>query len=93
MTYALSGKMHQIRENPRVAVSGEWFTGHGIGENLGHVLREENREVMDILRRAFAAWYNNGHTNEADPKTCLLKIRLTDGVLFADGVRYDLEFA
>ncbi len=93
VTYALSGKMQQIRENPRVAVSGDWFTGHGIGENLGHVLLEENREVMGILRRAFAAWYDNGHTNEADPNTCLLKIRLTDGVLFADGVRYDLTFA
>lgn len=93
VTYALSGKMQQIRENPRVAVSGEWFTAHGIGENLGHVLLEENRAVMDILRRAFAAWYDNGHTNEADPNTCLLKIRLTDGVLFADGVRYDLTFA
>ena len=92
VTYALSGKMQQIRENPRVAVSGDWFTGHGIGENLGHVLLEENREVMGILRRAFAAWYDNGHTNEADPNTCLLKIRLTDGVLFADGVRYDLTF-
>lgn len=92
VTYSLSGKMRQIAENPRVAVCGEWFTAHGLGENLGHVLLEENRQVMDILRRAFAAWYDNGHTNERDPNTCLLKIRLTDGVLFADGKRYDIEF-
>ena len=92
VTYALSGKMQQIAKNPSVAISGEWFTAHGIGENLGHVLLEENQTVMNILRKAFAAWYSNGHTSEADPNTCLLKITLTDGVLFANGIRYDIEF-
>ena len=92
VTYALSGKMQQIARNPVVAVSGEWFTGHGIGENLGQVRLEENRTVMEILRTAFAAWYDNGHTNEADPNTCLLKIRLTDGILFSEGTRYEIEF-
>lgn len=92
VTYALSGKMQQIAKNPIVAVSGEWFTGHGVGENLGHVLLPENGAIMDILRAAFAAWYDNGHTNEADPNTCLLKIKLTDGVLFLDGTRYEINF-
>ena len=92
VTYSLSGKMQQIAKNPTVAISGEWFTAHGIGENLGHVLLPENKEIMDILRTAFAAWYDNGHTNEADTNTCLLKIKLTDGVLFSDGTRYDIDF-
>ncbi|MGM9549123.1 MAG: pyridoxamine 5'-phosphate oxidase family protein [Faecousia sp.] len=92
VTYALSGKMQQIARNSTVAVCGEWFTAHGVGENLGHVLLEKNRSIMEMLRAAFAAWYGNGHTNEADPNTCLLKIRLTDGVLFCDGTRYDLTF-
>ena len=92
VTYALSGKMRQIAKVPNVAISGDWFTAHGIGENLGHVLLRENKAVMDILRAAFAAWYDNGHTNEADPNTCLLKIRLTDGVLYSNGTRYDIEF-
>lgn len=92
VTHALSGKMQQIGQNPVVAISGEWFTAHGIGENLGHVLLPENKVIMEILRAAFAAWYDNGHTNEADPNTCLLKIRLTDGVLFSNGTRYDIDF-
>lgn len=92
VTYSLSGKMQQIAKNPTVAISGEWFTAHGVGENLGHVLLPENKEIMDILRAAFAAWYANGHTNEADPNTCLLKIALTDGVLFLDGTRYEIDF-
>lgn len=92
VTYSLSGKCKQIAKNPTVALSGEWFTAHGTGENLGHVLLPENQAVMEVLRAAFAAWYGNGHTNEADPNTCLLKIKLTDGVLFSDGTRYDIDF-
>ena len=92
LTHALSGKMRQIAINPVVAVSGDWFTAHGVGENLGHVLLPENEAVMEVLRAAFAAWYGNGHTNEQDPNTCLLKIRLTDGVLFSNGTRYDIDF-
>ena len=92
VTYSLSRKMHQIAKNPTVSISGEWFTAHGVGENLGHVLLPENKEIMDILRAAFVAWYDNGHTNEADPNTCLLKIKLTDGVLFSDGTRYEIDF-
>ena len=92
VTYSLSGKMQQIAKNPTVAISGEWFTAHGIGENLGHVLLSENKEIMDLLRAAFTAWYDNGHTNEADPNTCLLKISLTDGVLFSNGTRYEIDF-
>ena len=92
VTYALSGKMKQIAKNPTVAICGDWFTAHGVGENLGHVLLEENQIIMEKLRTAFSTWYNNGHTNEADPNTCLLKIRLTDGVLFSHGTRYDIEF-
>ncbi|MDE7051644.1 MAG: pyridoxamine 5'-phosphate oxidase family protein [Lachnospiraceae bacterium] len=35
ITYALSNKMKQIEENPSVAISGDWFTAHGKGMNLG----------------------------------------------------------
>lgn len=93
ITYALSNKMQQLLTNPRAAVCGDWFTGHGIGENLGHILAPQNEAIAQKLRGAFAAWYDNGHTNEADPNTCILRIRLTDGVLFSHGTRYDIDFA
>lgn len=93
VTHALSGKMRQIYKNPTVALCGEWFSAHGIGIDLGHVKKEENREIMDILRTAFAQWYGNGHVNEEDPGTILLKLELTNGVLFHQGIRYDLEFS
>ena len=90
VTHARSNKMKQIEKNPTIGLCGEWFTGHGRGESLGHVLRGENRALMDILRPAFAAWYSNGHVDEADPDTVLLKITLTDGVLMKYGRRYEL---
>ncbi|MDD4495052.1 MAG: pyridoxamine 5'-phosphate oxidase family protein [Eubacteriales bacterium] len=92
VTYALSNKMKQIKRNPNVAICGEWFTAHGIGENLGHVLTDKNAVMMAKLREVFATWYSNGHTNESDPNTCLLRIKLTDGVLFNNGVKYKVKF-
>lgn len=90
VTYAKSNKMRQIECNPLVGICGEWFTGHGRGESLGHVLREENCAMMEILRPAFAAWYSLGHVDESDPDTILLRIRLTDGVLMKHGKRYEM---
>ncbi|MBQ4580325.1 MAG: pyridoxamine 5'-phosphate oxidase family protein [Clostridia bacterium] len=92
VTYALSGKMQQIAVNPKVAICGDWFTAHGIGENTGHILLPENTALADKLRTAFAAWYSNGHINEADENTIILRIRLTDGVLFNQGTRYEIDF-
>jgi len=92
VTYALSNKMKQIQSNPEVAICGEWFTAHGIGENIGYVRDEKNTEIMSKLRTVFAEWYDNGHTDESDPNTCILCVRLTDGVIFSNGTRYDIDF-
>lgn len=92
VTYALSGKMQQIAVNHRVAISGEWFTARGVGESLGHILLPENADPADKLRTVFAEWYGNGHVNEADVNTIILRIRLTEGTLFHQGTRYDIEF-
>lgn len=92
ITYALSNKMRQIKVNPTVALCGEWFTANGIGENLGYICDEKNKEIADKLRTVFAEWYSNGHTDENDPNTIILRIRLTDGVLLDHGTRYDIDF-
>lgn len=92
ITDALSHKMKQIEENPNVAICGEWFTAHGIGKNLGHILDKKNEAIAKELRNAFASWYQNGHIKEEDPNTCILCIQLTDGMLFSHGTRYDIDF-
>ena len=92
LTYGLSGKMQQIKVNPRVAISGDWFTAHGIGENLGYFGAPENSLIAKKMRKVFAEWIDNGHNNFDDVNTCILKIKLTEGLLFNHGTRYDIDF-
>ena len=92
LTYGLSRKMEEIRDNPTVALSGEWFTCHGTAESLGWFGREENKALAAHLRQVFASWIDNGHNDFSDPNTCILRICLTDGVLFSHGKRYDLRY-
>lgn len=93
MTYALSGKMKQIKKNPVVAIAGDWFTAHGKGVNLGWFGLEENAKFAEKMRSVFVEWIDNGHNNFEDVNTCILKIELTEGVLFSHGTRYEIDFA
>ncbi|MBQ8315680.1 MAG: pyridoxamine 5'-phosphate oxidase family protein [Lachnospiraceae bacterium] len=92
LTYALSGKMKQIEKNPVVAIAGDWFTAHGKGKSLGWFGSEENAEMAEKMRSVFAEWIENGHNNFDDENTCILKIELTEGVLFSHGTRYEIDF-
>ncbi len=94
VTYALSNKMKQIEKKPEVAVCAiDWFSGQGVGENIGWVLDPKNAEIRLKLREAFAAWYDQAN-NEQDENCCFLKIRLTNGMLIKDhhAVRYQIDF-
>lgn len=93
LTYGLSNKMKQIEENPVVALAGEWFTAHGKGVNLGYFGKAENRHLAEKMREVFARWIDNGHNNFEDVNTCILRIELTDGVLFSNGTCYEIEFS
>ena len=93
ITYGLSNKMRQIEKNPNVAIAGDWFTAHGKGINLGYFGKDENAEIASKLREAFVQWIDNGHNNFSDVNTCILCIRLTDGILFSHGTRYDIDFS
>lgn len=89
ITNATTNKMKHINENPVVAICGEWFSGHGKAESLGYIRNEENKNIADKLRTAFSEWYNNGHTNESDTNTIILKIQITDGVLYSNGKKFE----
>ncbi|MBO5253437.1 MAG: pyridoxamine 5'-phosphate oxidase family protein [Clostridia bacterium] len=92
LTYGLSNKMRQIAENPTVAVSGDWFTAQGKGENLGFFGQPENANIANKMRAVFSEWIDNGHNDFSDENTCILRVRLTEGVLFSHGTRYDIDF-
>lgn len=93
ITHAGSAKMRQLRENPLAAVCGDWFTAHGIGENLGWIGDPAHAALALKLKTAFASWYGNGHINEDDPHTVILRVHLTDGVLLHHGTRYEIDFS
>lgn len=95
VTYATSGKMRQIAQNPEVAVCVivDSFTADGIAENLGWVCDEKNARMMTKLRTIFSAWYTEAN-NDEDPNTCLMRIRLTKG-LWNDahkGIKNEIDF-
>ena len=74
LTYALSNKMKQIKNDSAVAISGEWFTAHGIGRNLGWFCKKENEQIANKMKTLFSEWINNGHNNFQDENTCILRI-------------------
>ena len=92
LTHGLSGKMKQIEQNPTVALSGEWFTAQGRGINLGYFGKSENSCIANKMKQVFSAWIDNGHNNFEDINTCILCIQLTGGILFSNGVRYEIDF-
>ena len=89
ITYALSNKMKHIESNPTVAITGDWFTAHGKGINLGYFGKKENEAIAQKLRSAFAEWIDNGHNNFDDENTIILCVELTDGLLLSHGTRYE----
>ena len=93
ITHGLSHKMQQISATPEVSIAAEWFTARGKGENLGYFGKGENAGIAEKLRRVFAAWIDNGHNDFSDENTCILCVRLTEGVLFSHGTRYDIDFS
>ena len=92
LTHGLSNKMKQIHQNPCVAIAGDWFTANGQGINLGYFGDKENKKIAKKMLVIFSEWINNGHNNFEDKNTCILQIKLTDGVLFSQGTRYDIDF-
>jgi pyridoxine/pyridoxamine 5'-phosphate oxidase len=94
-TSAKSTKMQQIARNKEVAfaVCFEWFSGNGIGENLGWVLDPKNAEIRTKIREAFAKWYDQAN-NEQSEECIILAIHITRGTVIKDhgAVRYNMDF-
>ncbi len=90
-----SRKIKQVELHPEVAVAAtDWFTGQGIGKNLGWILNPENAEIRLKLKEAFSAWYDIV-INEEDKNSCILEIKMTEGILTKDhgALRYKMDFS
>lgn len=95
VTYAKSKKMREIAQNKEVAfsVNFEWFSGNGIGENLGWVLDPKNADIRTKLRTVFSEWYDFAN-NEQDENCCILAIHITKAIVIKDhgAMRYNMDF-
>lgn len=61
LTHELTNKMKHIRNNPDIAIAGDWFTANGRGIDLGYFGRKENERIALKIRELFSAWIDNGH--------------------------------
>ncbi len=89
ITHALSNKMQHIKADPVVAIAGEWFTAHGNGIRLGYFGKIENGMIAEKLKKVFTEWIDNGHTDFDDENTIILRVELTDGLLFSHDTGYE----
>ncbi len=89
-----SEKMKHIAKNPVVAVcANNYFSGHGIATNIGHIYSDENIELAKKLKEVFADWWDNGHSDYNAKSTVLLKITMTDAVFFDFETRHEIVFS
>ena len=89
ITHALSNKMQHIKADPVVAIAGEWFTAHGNSIRLGYFGKIENGMIAEKLKKVFTEWIDNGHTDFDDENTIILRVELTDGLLFSHDTGYE----
>jgi general stress protein 26 len=91
VTYRASRKMQEVARNPNVGVSKDLFSARGVAEDLGSPREDRNRSMADELGQVFSAWYGR-HVDEDDPATCILRVKLTDAVVFSEDARYVIDF-
>lgn len=91
VTYALSNKVKEIEANPNVALCNNFYSFTGNAYNVGHPLKDENREIREKLIKVFEPWYF-AHNDENDKNMCYVKIELTSGFFHKDGKGYKVDF-
>ena len=74
VTYANSQKVQEIEENNEVSLCSEQYRFSGKAYNIGHPLKQENKEMRDRLIKVFEPWYF-AHNNEADENMCYVEDR------------------
>jgi len=91
VTHSGSQKMKDIDRKSNVAICKDLMCAQGIGENLGNPKAESNGKLREELKKVFVAFYDR-HVNENDPGTCILKIALTDAIVFSKDTKYTIDY-
>ncbi|MBB2183949.1 pyridoxamine 5'-phosphate oxidase family protein [Lachnospiraceae bacterium MD1] len=91
VTHALSNKVKEIEANSNVALCNNFYSFTGNTYNVGHPLKEENRQIREKLIKVFEPWYY-AHNDENDNNMCYVRIDLTNGFFHKDGKGYKVDF-
>lgn len=91
VTYGLSKKVKDIVSNPNVALCHGLYSFTGKAYNMGHPLDKDNKDIREKLIKAFDSWYFK-HNNEQDENMCYVKVELTSGFFYKEGLGYKVDF-
>lgn len=91
VTHSNSKKVQELKENSQVSLCNMLYRFSGNAVVIGHPLQVENKDIRDKLIKVFEPWYF-AHNNENDPNMCYVKVELTDGFFYDDGVGYKVSF-
>lgn len=87
-----SSKLRQIAQNPAIALSGFWFSGQGLGKDLGWAYAPENAALAQRLLPAFERWLAEESIDLPKEAVHLLQLRLTQGRILDGGQAYPFSF-
>lgn len=80
-------KTLQIENNNEVSVCGlDWFSFHGVAENIGWVKDEKNAKIRAKFKKVFG-WFDEVG-DEDDPDSIVLRITLTEGTIIDNAEKY-----
>mgnify|MGYP003623272263 CR=1 FL=1 len=86
-TDAKKSKTLQIEKNNEVSVSSfDWYTFHGIAENLGWVKDDKNAVIRAKFKKVFD-WFDEVG-GEDNPNSIVLRITLTEGTITDNERKY-----
>lgn len=86
-TGAHKNKTLQIEKNNEVSVCGfEWYSFHGVADNLGWVKDPKNAEVRAKFKKVFG-WFDEVG-GEDNPDSIVLRITLTEGTIIDNAEKY-----
>ena len=62
---------------------------YALSNKMKHIENNSTVAIADKLKKAFAEWIDNGHNNFDDENTIILRVELTDGLLFSHGTKFE----